>query len=41
MGLHLMNYRARVVGGALEVQRVNTGGTVVLCLFPVNQDGVK
>jgi signal transduction histidine kinase len=35
MGLHLMNYRAKIVGGSLEVQRVPTGGTVVTCLFPV------
>jgi len=35
MGLHLMNYRARMVGGSLEVQRVPTGGTMVSCLFPV------
>jgi PAS domain S-box-containing protein len=35
MGLHLMNYRARMVGGALEVQCVPTGGTMVTCLFPV------
>ncbi len=41
MGLHLMNYRARVVGGSLEVQRVTSGGTVVACLFPVNSNEVK
>jgi two-component system CheB/CheR fusion protein len=35
MGLHLMNYRARMVGGSLEVQSVSTGGTIVTCLFPV------
>jgi len=35
MGLHLMNYRARIIGGALDVQRVATGGTRVTCLFPV------
>jgi two-component system CheB/CheR fusion protein len=35
MGLHLMNYRARMVGGALEVRCVPTGGTMVACLFPV------
>jgi len=35
MGLHLMDYRARMVGGSLEVQRVPTGGTIVTCLFPV------
>ncbi|MGA7220381.1 MAG: ATP-binding protein, partial [Candidatus Sulfotelmatobacter sp.] len=36
MGLHLMNYRARMVGGSLEVQRRAEGGTVVTCLFPVS-----
>jgi PAS domain S-box-containing protein len=35
MGLHLMNYRARMVGGSIEVQRVISGGTLVTCLFPV------
>jgi two-component system CheB/CheR fusion protein len=35
MGLHLMNYRARMVAGSLEVQRAATGGTMVTCLFPV------
>jgi signal transduction histidine kinase len=35
VGLHLMNYRARMVGGSLEVQRVVSGGTIVTCLFPV------
>ena len=42
MGLHLMNYRARMVGGSLEVQRIPTGGTMVTCLFPVLPlDGTK
>src|SRR6202035_33944 len=36
VSLHLMNYRARMVGGSLEVQRVRTGGTMVSCLFPVD-----
>jgi signal transduction histidine kinase len=35
MGLHLMNYRARMVGGSLKLQRVPAGGTTVTCLFPV------
>ena len=35
MGRHLMNYRARVIGGSLEIKRVATGGTMVACLFPV------
>ncbi len=41
MGLHLMNYRARMIGGSLEVQRVPTGGTMVTCLFPVVDEGSK
>jgi PAS domain S-box-containing protein len=41
MGHHLMNYRARMVGGSLEVQRVATGGTMVTCLFPVNGAEMK
>ena len=39
MGLHLMNYRARMVGGSLEVQKVATGGTMVTCMFPVPAAG--
>ena len=35
MGRHLMSYRARVIGGSLEIQHVPTGGTAVTCLFPV------
>ena len=35
MGRHLMSYRARVVGGSLEIQGAPTGGTMVTCLFPV------
>jgi PAS domain S-box-containing protein len=35
MGLHLMNYRARMVGGSLEVQPLPAAGTMVSCLFPV------
>ncbi len=36
VGLHLMNYRARMAGGTLEVQRLATGGTMVSCQFPVD-----
>jgi signal transduction histidine kinase len=38
MGLHLMNYRARMVGGSLDVQRGSAGGTIVTCLFPVGSE---
>jgi signal transduction histidine kinase len=41
MGLHLMNYRAKMVGGSLDVQRVPSGGTLVTCLFPVLPRVVK
>jgi PAS domain S-box-containing protein len=40
MGLHLMNYRARIIGGSLEVQRVASGGTVIACLFPVSSSSL-
>ena len=36
VGLHLMNYRARMAGGTLEVQRLATGGTMVACQFPIH-----
>ena len=41
MGLHLMNYRARMVGGSLDVQRAPAGGTIVTCLFPISAETEK
>jgi len=38
MGMHIMNYRAGMIGGALEVRPDRSSGTVVTCLFPV-KDG--
>jgi PAS domain S-box-containing protein len=38
MGRHLMSYRARVIGGLLEIQRAPAGGVVVTCLFPVRAE---
>jgi len=35
MGLNIMSYRARMVGGSLEVQRNSRGGTSVSCVFPL------
>jgi PAS domain S-box-containing protein len=35
IGRHLMSYRARVIGGSLEIQHVSGGGTAVTCFFPV------
>jgi PAS domain S-box-containing protein len=34
MGLHIMDYRARSIGGALRVQPMDGGGTVVICRVP-------
>lgn len=33
MGLHIMNYRARMIGAALDVRRGARGGTIVICSF--------
>jgi signal transduction histidine kinase len=35
MGLHIMRYRAGMIGGALEIQRVQPRGTMVGCSFPL------
>jgi two-component system, LuxR family, sensor kinase FixL len=34
MGLHIMDYRARSIGGRLSVERRPNGGTRVSCCFP-------
>jgi len=34
MGLHIMEYRARMIGGTLTVARGPRGGTVVSCIAP-------
>ncbi len=34
MGLRNMRYRARMIGGSLEVGRSTERGTVVRCTFP-------
>ena len=39
MGLHIMNYRAGMIGGTLDVRRDETRGTAVTCNFPVKEDG--
>jgi PAS domain S-box-containing protein len=35
MGLNIMNYRANMIGGSLDIRRNFTGGTSVVCLFPL------
>ncbi|HEY3973984.1 MAG TPA: PAS domain S-box protein [Candidatus Sulfotelmatobacter sp.] len=38
VGLHIMNYRAGMIGGNLEVRREHPNGTAVICQFPVTND---
>lgn len=37
MGLHIMGYRAKMIGGTLEISPRRAGGTVVSCCFPTSQ----
>ncbi|HVP54445.1 MAG TPA: PAS domain S-box protein [Candidatus Eisenbacteria bacterium] len=39
VGMHIMNYRAGMIGGTLEIRREQPRGTIVTCRFPVNADG--
>jgi PAS domain S-box-containing protein len=39
MGLNIMSYRANMIGGSLEVRKNFTGGTTVICLFPLGNRG--
>jgi PAS domain S-box-containing protein len=34
MGLHIMRYRAGMIGGALEIERCGDSGTLITCVFP-------
>ena len=36
MGLNIMDYRARIIGGTLKITPRPQGGTVVTCFFPNN-----
>jgi PAS domain S-box-containing protein len=35
MGLHIMRYRASMIGGTLQVENDTAGGTVIKCRFPL------
>jgi signal transduction histidine kinase len=39
MGLHIMSYRANMIGGSLEAETREGGGVTVTCVFPVRQSG--
>lgn len=34
MGVHIMGYRARIIGARLDIRRRDEGGTVVQCILP-------
>lgn len=34
LGHHIMNYRAQLIGGRLEIERPKKGGTCISCYFP-------
>ena len=34
MGLHIMNYRARMIGATLSLERIAAGGTLLTCAVP-------
>jgi two-component system, LuxR family, sensor kinase FixL len=36
LGYHIMNYRAQLIGGRLEIDSPQPGGTRVSCYFPVH-----
>ena len=35
VGMHIMNYRAGMIGGSLDIRRDQPRGTIVTCRFPV------
>jgi len=37
MGLHIMGYRSKMIGGRMEISRNARQGTTVCCTFPVHQ----
>ena len=41
LGFHIMNYRAQLMGGRLEIDSPQTGGTRVSCYLPVQVSGPR
>jgi len=41
LGFHIMNYRAQLMGGRLEIDSPQTGGTRVSCYLPVRASGPR
>jgi two-component system, LuxR family, sensor kinase FixL len=41
MGLHIMNYRAKMIGASLDIRRGVGGGTIVICSFHNERPAAK
>ena len=41
MGLHIMNYRAKMIGASLDIRRGVGGGTIVICSFHNERTGTR
>jgi len=41
IGLQIMRYRARLLGGLLDVRRSSGGGTIVRSVLPRSGDPIK
>ncbi len=41
MGLRIMNYRARMIGGSIRIQKGEPRGTSVVCMFPLPNGEVR
>jgi PAS domain S-box-containing protein len=41
LGLRIMDYRAKMIGGSLSVQSSPNGGTMVRCSFPIAHDASR
>jgi PAS domain S-box-containing protein len=37
LGLHIMRYRANMIGGTLRIDRGGSGNTAITCVFPLSQ----
>lgn len=41
MGVHIMNYRARLIGGTLDIRNSSKGGTIITCTQPLGTGVLK
>jgi PAS domain S-box-containing protein len=41
MGMQIMNYRAKMIGGSLQVQKNGSRGTSVICQFPLRRHPIQ